>query len=59
MSADQGGCALQSELRDWLLHPPEGCMLIQYEPVLHWVVTMTGPDSATGMAQLYVGETFR
>ena len=50
---------LQSELHDWLLHPPEGCALIKFEPLLHWVVEMTGPDSAPGMPTLYAGETFR
>eukprot|EP00891_Asterochloris_glomerata_P005095 jgi/Astpho2/5095/fgenesh1_pg.00073_%23_4_t len=50
---------IQSELHDWLLHPPEGCALIKFEPLLHWVVEMTGPDSAPGMPTLYAGETFR
>lgn len=50
---------LQSELNDWMLHPPEGCALIQYEPLLTWVITMTGPESASGMPQLYTGEQFR
>lgn len=50
---------LQSELNDWLLHPPEGCALVQYEPLLTWIITMTGPESAPGMPQLYVGEHFR
>lgn len=57
--SDEAEVALQSELNDWLLHPPEGCALIQYEPLLTWVITMTGPDSASGMPQLYVGENFR
>ena len=50
---------LQSELNDWLLHPPEGCVLAQYEPLLTWIITMTGPEAASGMPQLYVGENFR
>ncbi|KAL3145458.1 hypothetical protein ABBQ32_003286 [Trebouxia sp. C0010 RCD-2024] len=50
---------IQSELNDWLVHPPEGCNLIKFEPLLVWIITMTGPDSAPGMPQLYAGETFR
>lgn len=50
---------IQSELNDWLVHPPEGCNLIKFEPLLVWIITMTGPDSAPGIPQLYAGETFR
>lgn len=50
---------IQSELNDWHVHPPEGCELIQFEPLLVWVIRMSGPESASGMSQIYAGENFR
>lgn len=49
---------IQSELNEWLLHPPEGCKLIQYEPLLTWVIEMHGPDRDQSAAPLYHGELF-
>ena len=45
----------QSELREWLLHPPEGCTLIEHEPVLTWVIEMKGPDKEHTGCALYDG----
>ncbi|KAK9804389.1 hypothetical protein WJX72_010730 [[Myrmecia] bisecta] len=52
---------IQSELNEWLLHPPEGCRLESFEPLLRWVVLMEGPETAPapGMPRLYDGEVFR
>lgn len=47
---------IQSELRDWLANPPEGCILESFEPITTWVILMQGPD---GGARLYDGEVFR
>jgi ubiquitin-protein ligase len=46
---------LQSELNDWLLHPPEGCRLLQFEPLMQWVVEIAGPDDSP----FYRGAAFR
>ncbi|KFM28692.1 putative ubiquitin-conjugating enzyme E2 18, partial [Auxenochlorella protothecoides] len=51
--------SLQSELNEWLLHPPEGCKLIQYEPLLTWVIEMHGPDRDQSAAPLYHGEVYQ
>lgn len=50
---------IQSELNEWLHAPPDGCELLQFEPLTTWVVGMSGPESAPGMPQLYVGEKFQ
>lgn len=49
---------VQSELRDWLQHPPDGCRLVQYEDLHTWIIELQGPESPC-QPQLYVGETFR
>ena len=45
----------QSEMRDWLQHPPDGCRLVQYEDLRTWVIELAGPESPCP-PQLYVGE---
>jgi hypothetical protein len=45
---------LQSELRDWLQHAPEGCRLVQYEDLSQWIIEMQGPESPCP-PQLYAG----
>lgn len=50
---------MQSELHDWMLHPPEGCKLVQYEPLTTWVVEMQGPETSPCEPPLYKGKTFR
>ncbi|KAK9850607.1 hypothetical protein WJX84_006401 [Apatococcus fuscideae] len=52
---------IQSELNEWLLHPPEGCRLESFEPLLNWVIMIQGPESAPapGLPRLYDGEVFR
>jgi hypothetical protein len=50
---------VQSELRDWLRAPPEGCILETYEPVNIWIIRMEGPESSPGLPSIYEGETFR
>ncbi len=45
---------VQSELRDWLQHPPDGCRLVQYEDLHTWVIELQGPESPC-QPQLYVG----
>jgi hypothetical protein len=47
--------AVQSELRDWLQHPPDGCKLVQYEDLRTWVIQLLGPESPC-QPQLYTGE---
>ncbi len=47
--------AVQSELRDWLQHPPDGCKLVQYEDLRTWVIELLGPESPC-QPQLYTGE---
>lgn len=50
---------LQSELRDWVNNPAEGCRLESYEPLTSWVVQLLGPESPPGLPQLYAGQSFR
>lgn len=50
---------IQSELHDWGRNPPDGCCLESCEPMTHWVVLMSGPETPAGAAQLYEGELFR
>ncbi|KAK9799764.1 hypothetical protein WJX73_001787 [Symbiochloris irregularis] len=52
---------MQSELNDWLQHPPEGCSLESFEPLTKWVIMMQGPENAAapGLPRLYDGELFR
>lgn len=47
---------LQSELKEWQRHPPEGCRLISCEPLTVWVIEMIGPETAPA---LYANEIFR
>lgn len=49
---------IQSELNDWLQHPPEGCRLVQCEPVTNWVIEMLGPESSPCERALYKGQVF-
>ena len=46
---------LQSELQDWLRSPPEGCRLLQFDPLTTWVVEMLGPESSPCGSPLYRG----
>lgn len=52
---------MQSELNDWLLHPPEGCSLESFEPLTKWIIHMQGPENAAapGLPRLYENELFR
>ncbi|KDD73243.1 hypothetical protein H632_c2387p0 [Helicosporidium sp. ATCC 50920] len=50
---------LQSELRDWQQHPPEGCSLLSCEPLLQWEIEMHGPEDSPTNTPLYKGEVFR
>lgn len=50
---------LQSELNEWMLHPPEGCSLQQFEPLTTWVIEMAGPDSSPSEPPLYRGQRFQ
>lgn len=50
---------LQSELREWVSSPPEGCCLetVPEETLLtEWVILMQGPETPP---RLYDGEVFR
>lgn len=51
----------QTELNDWASSPPEGCALepLQADNMMHWTITMKGPDSTEWAQSLYEGETFR
>ena len=49
---------VQSELKEWINAPPEGCCLESCEPVLQWVILMQGPEACGGRS-LYDGEVFR
>lgn len=49
---------IQSELRDWMQSPPDGCCLESCEPLMQWVIIMQGPESGCGRS-LYDGEVFR
>lgn len=51
--------AAQSELREWLSNPPEGCCLESFEPLTTWVVIMQGPEATGGLPKLYDGEVYR
>ena len=46
--------APQSELRDWLQHPPDGCRLVQYDDLRAWIIELQGPESPC-QPQLYLG----
>lgn len=52
---------IQSELKEWLRSPPEGCRLMSSDNITEWVVLIEGPDSpgAPGLPRLYEGEVFR
>ena len=52
---------LQTELNDWASSPPEGCALepLQGDNMMHWTISMKGPDSTEWAQSLYEGETFR
>jgi ubiquitin-protein ligase len=41
-----------------MLHPPEGCRLLQGE-LKEWMIEITGPDSSSTGPPLYQGQTFR
>lgn len=46
----------QSELNEWLRSPPEGCRLVQFDPLTTWVVEMQGPETSPESAHpLYRG----
>lgn len=51
----------QTELNDWATSPPEGCALepLQADNMMHWTISMKGPDSTEWAQSLYEGETFR
>jgi len=49
---------VQSELKEWINAPPEGCCLESCDPVLQWVILMQGPEACGGRS-LYDGEVFR
>lgn len=49
---------IQSELREWMNAPPDGCCLESCEELLRWVIIMQGPEAAGGRA-LYEDEVFR
>jgi ubiquitin-protein ligase len=44
---------MQNELKDWLQNPPEGCRLLQCEPLTIWVVEILGPDTPLYRNQVY------
>lgn len=50
---------IQSELTDWMLHPPEGCSLESSDPLTTWVILMEGPESSPTGVSHYRGQTFR
>ena len=52
---------VQSELNDWIAHPPEGCMLDTFDPLLNWTIQMLGPETAPapGLPRLYENEVYR
>ena len=52
------GAVVQSELKEWINAPPEGCCLESCEPVLQWIILMQGPEACGGRS-LYDGEVFR
>jgi ubiquitin-protein ligase len=45
--------AMQNELKDWLQNPPEGCRLLQFEPLTIWIVEIMGPDTPLYRNQVY------
>ena len=49
---------IQSELREWMNAPPDGCCLESCEQLLQWVILMQGPEAAGGRS-LYQDEVFR
>lgn len=46
---------VQSELGEWLLHPPDGCKLLEYDPLLTWVIEMQGPSREQSASPIYDG----
>ena len=52
---------MQSELNDWMAHPPDGCLLDTFDPLLNWTIQMQGPETAPapGFPRLYENEVFR
>ena len=57
----------QSELNEWLINPPEGCRLLQFEPLTLWVIEIAGPDTSPSQTNprggegspLYQGQFFK
>jgi len=50
---------LQSELTEWFTHPPEGCSLVQFEPLNTWIIEMKGPETSACTPPLYKDQTFK
>ena len=42
-----------------MLHPPEGCRLVSFEPLTQWVIEMAGPETSPAPRPLYAGQVFR